>query len=100
MAKRKIDETPVDSIEDDNTLYASDMAPLAKDEALSSEEQGKEENTESDKAPDANNCDVKVTLVNGASFTSGGRTYKKGTVKNVTPITAEKLMKTGFFKKV
>lgn len=41
-----------------------------------------------------------VKLVKGASFTSGGRVYRKGVPEIVSPETAEKLMKTGFFERV
>lgn len=44
--------------------------------------------------------DETIKLVNGASFTSGGRVYSKGVPEKVSAETAEKLMKTGFFERV
>lgn len=41
-----------------------------------------------------------LKLVKGASFTSGGKVYRKGITERVSAETAEKLMKTGFFERV
>ncbi|MGN1480749.1 hypothetical protein [Porcipelethomonas sp.] len=83
-------ETP-DFTESEDSVYEPNMAPLAKEES--------EEHTEPESNSDSDNK-VTLKLVNGATFTSGGKTYSKGVLEPVSPELAEKLMNTGFFERM
>lgn len=101
MPKKKVEENHViaepdfseapDFTESEDSPYEPDMAPLAKEES--------EENTEPENNSGSDNK-VMLKLVNGATFTSGGRKYRNGVTEPVSPELAEKLLKTGFFEKV
>ncbi len=95
MPRKKIEENhtiteSVDSSTEDTAVYAEDMSSMAAVDC-----------TEKEKPDIVNNPDSKVVLrlAKGATFTSGGKIYKKGILEPVPPDIAEKLMKTGFFER-
>lgn len=91
-----VENSALDATEETESIYEPDMAPLEK-----AEEQAVDETEKTIKPQNASDLEEKImlALVGGATFSSGGRVYKKGVLEPVPPDVAKRLLKTGFFER-